>query len=133
MCKFLIMIKYIFFFSIPLLITSCFEDQDKKTTLNLEVPDNKETLNQNVVDRIIYSKVRGMSCVMGCGGSIRKNLKSNCSVSKVEFDFIEGADEQVCRIYYNSLLSSEFEIKNAVEVINENQFIIQYDSILVVE
>ena len=63
-----------------------------------------------------------MVCSMGCGGSIRKELKSTGAVSRVEVDFDEEKEKQTVKITYDNRLISKKEIVDRIEKLNKGQF-----------
>jgi len=75
--------------------------------------------------KIFFAEITGMTCEHGCGGAIRTNLKATGGVSKVEYDFVENAEKQVCRIYFDEGKVSSAEIKKLVGTINKKQFSIK--------
>jgi len=75
--------------------------------------------------KILTAEITGMTCEHGCGGAIRTNLKATGGVSKVEYDFVENAEKQVCRIYFDEDKVSSAEIKKVVGTINKKQFSIK--------
>jgi copper chaperone CopZ len=66
--------------------------------------------------------VEGMVCQMGCGGSIRKELKLTGAVERVEVNFIEEQKEQKVHVSYDSTLISPKKITSILNTINDNQF-----------
>ena len=66
--------------------------------------------------------VEGMVCQMGCGGSIRKELKLTGAVGRVEVNFIEEQKEQNVHIRYDSTLINSKKITAILNTINNNQF-----------
>lgn len=75
-----------------------------------------------VPNHILTMEVEGMTCEMGCGGSIRKELKSTGGVSRVEFDFVEGRKVQSARISYDDKKISQQEMLKIVTTMNDKQF-----------
>jgi len=69
--------------------------------------------------------VKGMSCEMGCGASIRKELLSTKAVDRVKFDFKMGREVNVAEVFYNDSQISAEEITQLVEHINDQQFSVQ--------
>ena len=118
-------------------ISLCFSCNGEKENNLQDNKKNNETVNKQkeFVDtkgkpnEILYSKVQGMMCEMGCGGTIRSKLKKNGGVSKVEFDFNDESKNQICRIYFNDKKTTKEEIVQLVESINEQQFSINIDSV----
>ncbi len=66
--------------------------------------------------------VEGMVCQMGCGGSIRKELKLTGAVERVEVNFVEELKEQVVRVQYDSTKIAIQKITSILNSINDRQF-----------
>lgn len=82
----------------------------------------KETKIPVNADKMLTLEVKGMTCEMGCGGSIRKELKASGGVARVEFDFIEGEKVQTTKIYFDSDKVNEEEMMEIVTSMNDQQF-----------
>ena len=64
-----------------------------------------------------------MTCEMGCGGSIRKELKATGGVARVEFvDFKEGAKKQTARVSFDTNKITVDEMVKIVTTMNDKQF-----------
>ena len=57
--------------------------------------------NKVVSNKIVAMEIEGMTCVMGCGASIRKELYTTEAVSSVEFDFKEGRKIKRKQLFLN--------------------------------
>lgn len=75
-----------------------------------------------IPNHVLTMEVEGMTCEMGCGGSIRKELKATGGVSRVEFDFVEGRKIQSARISYDDKKVSQKEMVKIVSTMNDKQF-----------
>lgn len=75
-----------------------------------------------IPNHILTLEIEGMTCEMGCGGSIRKELKASGGVSRVEFDFVEGRKVQSARISYDDKKVSPNEMIKIVSKMNDKQF-----------
>jgi len=105
--------KRLLTFTLLLSLFSC-SDSSLKNEINKEqVAVSNETL---------VTEVEGMVCSMGCGGSIRKELKSTGAVSRVEVDFDEEKEKQTVKITYDNRLISKKEIVDRIEKLNKGQF-----------
>lgn len=82
----------------------------------------KETKAPVTANKMLTLEVEGMTCEMGCGGSIRKELKASGGVDRVEFDFIEGEKVQTTKIYFDSDKVNEEEMMEIVTSMNDKQF-----------
>lgn len=69
--------------------------------------------------------VEGMTCEMGCGGSLRKALKDTKAVDQVSFlDFDADADKNKAIIRFDRTKISADKLVSLMEEINEKQFTI---------
>jgi copper chaperone CopZ len=66
--------------------------------------------------------IKGMSCEMGCGGSIRKALKATKAVARVSYDFMEGREVQVAKIEFDSTQLNTKQIETIISELNDQQF-----------
>ncbi len=66
--------------------------------------------------------VEGMVCQMGCGGSMRKELKKTGAVDRVEVNFIENEKVQLVKVLFDSTLISEKKISSILNTMNDHQF-----------
>jgi len=105
--------KQIFTFALLLSLFSCSDSSLKNEDNKKQVAVSNETL---------VTEVEGMVCSMGCGGSIRKELKSTGAVSRVEVDFDEEKEKQTVKISYDNRLISKKEIIERIEKLNKGQF-----------
>ena len=69
--------------------------------------------------------VKGMVCQMGCGGSIRKELKKTCAVERVELTYLDSLEEQTVRVYYDRQKLSPAQMINLLAQINDRQFTVR--------
>lgn len=109
------------FFVIGLLI-SC-NSEEKKIIVRKE--SHKSTSSPKVISNQLLSiEISGMSCVMGCGASIRKELYATKAVSSVEFDFKEGRKTNIATIKFDTSKINLNQIVSLLSTMNENQFTI---------
>lgn len=80
-------------------------------------------------DKVLVVDVDGMTCVHGCGGSIRKGLKETGAVAKVEFDFEEERKTNIAKIHYNSAAISQEKILTILGELNDGQFTVGKSSV----
>ena len=73
-------------------------------------------------NRILSIDIEGMTCVMGCGASIRKELFSTNAVSSVEFDFKEGRKSNTAKIAFDKDKITVDKIVELLSKLNEKQF-----------
>jgi mercuric ion binding protein len=88
------------------------EKEEKTSSEKVKVTPNK----------MLLMEVDGMSCVMGCGSSIRKELYATNGVSEVEFDFEDGRETQIAKIKFNSDKVTPEQMVKIVNTMNEKQF-----------
>ena len=63
-----------------------------------------------------------MTCVMGCGASIRKELFATNAVCSVEFDFEKGRKSNTAKIAFDKDKITVDKIVELVSKMNEKQF-----------
>jgi hypothetical protein len=112
--KFLIVFLTLVLFS----TFSCTETQKPKPA----APQKKKSLVTAKANAGICFKVSGMVCKMGCGGAIRKELKSTGSIESVSVDFVDGAKAQNINVRYDSTQITIAEMQAVLEKTNDGQF-----------
>lgn len=95
--------------------------EPEKIHLRTEKGPRKEVSNVEA-NSLLTMDVQGMSCEMGCSGSIRKELKSTGAVARVKFDFVEDADVQKAYVSFDSSKITAEEMINLVEKMDDNKF-----------
>ena len=73
-------------------------------------------------NRLLTVEIEGMVCEMGCGGSIRKDLKATGGVSDVTFDYKEDRNTNFVAVTYDSQRITEQEMIERLSDLNEGQF-----------
>ena len=108
------------FFSAFLVLSAC----SSEPNVVLLRTEKKHTAVKPVVlaNRLLTLEVEGMTCEMGCGGSIRKELKATGGVERVEFDFVEGKKIQTAKISFDKDKISADEMVAIVTKMNDKQF-----------
>lgn len=81
-----------------------------------------------IPNKILSLDIDGMVCKMGCGGSIRKELKATKAVSSVEFDFDEERTTNFAKVYFDDSKISKEKLIKLVTSMNENQFTVGQSS-----
>ena len=110
--------KLLFYSLFVATLFSCQDSTEKSTPVS--VNKNKSiTIHAN--SQADFA-VEGMVCQMGCGGSIRKELKMTHAVERVEVNFIEEQKEQVVHVKYDSTLISTQKIISILTTMNDRQF-----------
>ncbi|MFN5149438.1 MAG: heavy-metal-associated domain-containing protein [Flavobacteriia bacterium] len=107
--------------SILLLFFSC---SSEPNVIHLRTEKGKkETKVPVAANRVLTMEIEGMTCEMGCGGSIRKELKATGGVDRVEFvDFKDGAKVQTARISFDTNKISVDQMVDIVTNMNDKQF-----------
>ncbi|MFT5858557.1 MAG: hypothetical protein ACI865_000645 [Flavobacteriaceae bacterium] len=83
---------------------------------------SKEVLAEVVPNRMLTVDIDGMVCQMGCGGSIRKELKATNAVGECSFDYEEGRETNTATIEFDKELITADEISTLIAKINDGQF-----------
>ena len=109
---------------ILLFILSCQRDASHNANSDVQKLEELAEEKKPEADYQCVAKVSGMVCKMGCGGTIRKELKSLRGVSRVAVDYEENREEQIISVFYNSRFHDEKEIYAELEKINNGQFTI---------
>jgi Cu+-exporting ATPase len=73
-------------------------------------------------NKTIELEIEGMVCEMGCGSSIRKELKNTHAVSQCSFDFKEDRKQNSATISFDSTQISSQKIIALIEKLNDRQF-----------
>ena len=102
------------------LVLSLFACADSTKTANKSI--SSQNHKTAVSNETIVVEVEGMVCAMGCGGSIRKELKNTGAVSRVEVDFVEGNKTQTLKISFDNKLISQSSIVSKIQKLNKGQF-----------
>jgi copper chaperone CopZ len=89
----------------------------RKKHVNTQRKEIKIEANQKLTVQI-----EGMTCKMGCGGTIRKSLRKTGNVGRVRFDFQEGRKVQTATIYIDSTKITAQGVKDIIESLNDKQF-----------
>jgi copper chaperone CopZ len=110
--------KMLSYFVLIAMFFSC--QETSKNSIPVSVNKSKPTaVNSNC--QADYA-VEGMVCQMGCGGSIRKELKLTGAVERVEVNFVEELKEQVVHVQYDSSKIAIQKITSILNSINDRQF-----------
>lgn len=105
-------------FVASVLLFACNQKSSVKTT------EEKTTQKREkvVANKLLTFEIEGMTCVMGCGGSIRKELEATNAVEKCEFDFEEGRSKNIVKVSFDQNKTTIKELINIVTKMNDNQF-----------
>jgi len=115
-------------FSGVLILSAC-SSEPKEVLLRTEKGSTEEKKAPVHSTAVLTLEVEGMTCEMGCGGSIRKELKATGGVERVKFNFVEGDDKQKTYVYFDEAKVSEKELKSIITTMNEKQFTISKDKV----
>jgi copper chaperone CopZ len=110
--------KMFFYSLLVAVLFSCQETNEKSIPLSIKKTKPVQVHANSQAD----FKVEGMVCQMGCGGSIRKELKMTGAVDRVEVNFVEEQKEQVVHVQYDSTLISTQKMTSILTSINDRQF-----------
>jgi sorbitol-specific phosphotransferase system component IIBC len=77
-------------------------------------------------DTISEFNVTGMTCVHGCGGSIRKGLYEKEMATQVDIEFNEETGLGNIAVYHNKNGVSSDQIKELIEQLNDGQFEVEF-------
>ena len=113
--------KNILFLVSLLLFGAC---SSEKTPVSLPKESSKIAPKDVKSNRLLSIEIEGMTCVMGCGASIRKELFSTKAVSSIEFDFKEGRKANTAKIAFDKNKITVDKIIGLLSKLNENQFTI---------
>jgi copper chaperone CopZ len=110
--------KMFYYSLVVVVLFSCQETKEKSAPLTVKQTKPVEVHANSQAD----FNVEGMVCQMGCGGSIRKELKKTGAVERVEVNFVEEQKEQVVHVQYDSTLISTQKMTSILTSINDRQF-----------
>ena len=103
-------------------LLSCSESKEKKVVRTEHIVSEDNQTAKVVSNRELSMEIDGMSCVMGCGSSIRKELYATKGVSEVSFDFEENRKTNIATIKFDEDLVTVDQMIDIVNTMNEKQF-----------
>jgi len=120
---------FVVFISANVLL-SCSNEQPLKAEEKVEssaIP----TFDKPVVDptKLLTIQIGGMSCEMGCGGAIRKELYATNAVDEITYDFKMGRDFNEATISFDDSKINDEKIIEIIQTINKNQFSVKEASV----
>jgi len=119
-----------FLFSLTF-VYSCNQKDDvvilKRQKLSETQKDTK--LKKETPNTVLEVDIEGMTCELGCGGSIRVGVKELGGIHRVRFDFKEGQKKQRAYVSYDSKKVNKNQIIEEIEKLNDGQFIAEEISI----
>lgn len=98
----------------------------KQTQVTVEQEEQRPVVHPT---KVLSMEISGMSCEMGCGSAIRKELYTTNAVDEVKFDFKMGRDVNKAEIYFDDSKVSEKEISTLISELNDKQFTIGKTSV----
>lgn len=110
--------RFAILFVSVILLFACNETQAPKTTQN----EVKTPAEKVVANKMLTFEIEGMTCIMGCGGSIRKELAETNAVEKCDFDFEADRKTNVVTVSYDENKTSAKELIKIVTKMNDGQF-----------
>lgn len=116
--------KFLFTGIVAAMAVSCSSSSDQ---LSDNQQENAEVIQEQELiavtpNRKLTTEIDGMTCVMGCGGSIRKELLNTGAVSRCSFDF-KGIDAtSTAMIEFDKDKISADEIAAIISKLNDGQF-----------
>ncbi len=110
--------RFSLFFALALMACS---SNPEVVHLRTEKPKKKEVVRVEP-NATMTAEVEGMTCEMGCGGSIRTELKATGAVSRVQFDFVEGRTKQGMTVYFDETKITQKRMMDILRTMNEQQF-----------
>ena len=114
--------KVIYAVLVSTLAFSCSSNDNKSEVIRKESHKTTIEAPKVEVNRLLTAEISGMTCVMGCGASIRKELRATNAVSTVEFDFKEDRKFNTAEIAFDKDKITVDEIVSILSKMNDKQF-----------
>jgi copper chaperone CopZ len=114
--------KSLFISLLSLSILASCASKEEKVFLRKESHSGSKSTNTVKPNSILTMKINGMTCMMGCGASIRKELYATKAVKNVDFDFEEGRETNTAKIAFDDSKISQKEMIEIISKMNEKQF-----------
>ena len=113
-----------FLFSLTL-IYSCNQKEDVVVLKRQKLSETqKDTKPKNETpNTVLELDIEGMTCELGCGGSIRVGVKELGGIHRVRFDFKEGQKKQRAYVSYDAKKVDKNQIMQEIQKLNDGQFI----------
>jgi len=108
---------FLYIFAIGFLF-SC---QGKNVSVKKKENSQQQVITVHANSQVEF-EVEGMVCQMGCGGSMRKELKKTGAVERVEVDFEDNKKVQLVTVSYDSTLIKAEKIGAILNTMNDKQF-----------
>lgn len=105
------------------LFSSCASKENKEIKVVKKVSVNtRHELPDVIPNRSLSLEIEGMMCEMGCGSTIRKELKLTGGVHTVSYDFKDGREKNIATITFNKDKISVDKIMELISNLNDKQF-----------
>lgn len=114
--------KLLVFFSFGLILLNSCSSNEKPVVVRKVSHKSTFDAPKVEVNRLLTMEIEGMMCVMGCGASIRKELRTTNAVGNVEFDFEKDRKTNIAKISFNKDKISADKIISIVSSMNDKQF-----------
>ncbi len=102
------------------LLASC--TSDKNHVILKEGTKTVSNCSNIDADRLLNMEILGMTCVKGCGASIKKELFATDAVCSVDFEVEEGKKFNTAKIAFDKNKITVDELVQIVSSINNKQF-----------
>ena len=112
---------FIFVFLASFIFNSC-NSEPKEIIVKKERGKTTKKSQKVIPNKSLKVKVSGMMCEMGCGGSIRTELKAGGGIDRVIYDFKDGEKEQFAEIRYDDRITDQGKIVKLIEAIQDGKF-----------
>ena len=110
------------FILLSLIIFNSCNSEPKEIIVKKERVNTTKKTQKVIPSKCLKVKVTGMMCEMGCGGSIRTELKAGGGIDRVIYDFKDGEKEQIAEIRYDNRITDQSKIVKLIEAIQDGKF-----------
>ena len=114
--------KTFIFVLLSLIIFNSCNSEPKEIIVKKERVNTTKKTQKVIPNKFLKVKVTGMMCEMGCGGSIRTELKAGGGIDRVIYDFKDGEKEQFAEIRYDDRITDKGKIVKLIEAIQDGKF-----------
>ncbi|MCO5260261.1 MAG: hypothetical protein M9916_08975 [Crocinitomicaceae bacterium] len=90
-----------------------------------QVENSEQSVSEKIAvipNKMLSVEIEGMTCEMGCGSEIRKELTATGAVERVKFDFKMGRDVNTAFISFDDSKISKQKIEEIIATMNKKQF-----------
>lgn len=125
---FVLVLNFMFMKSIALilvLVSVVLSCSSEPKVIHLRTVKGKKEVGPDIeANTLLTVEIEGMTCEMGCGGSIRKELKATGGVERVKYDFKEGRKVQTATISFDNKKITSEKMIGIITEMNDKQFTI---------